>query len=1114
MPRIRPLSPSSPRPALPGGALTLFAVAVAVLPGCSAGINGPDLTISGVSPRIVCKGSTVTVTISGAGLSAVPVGALSGTAKVAVPRVTLRRVMDLKGEATMDMPVKIEDSPDTVEGSHVHTVSDTALAIDITPELNLEAGVYSVDVLSPSAPDIKTASIEKTLVVVAAPMVKTIDPGAACVGGSNKTVTLKGVGFIGKVPPENEASTLSVKMVPEAGGAEKIYEGNAQCQLFPEEVNPKLDLQLCTEVNWTIKLGDLSPGVATVELLNEAAGCPAATSMFEVKAPPKISAINRPPTFMSTVCGTNTRQILDITGEGFSMNPEVISNGMAAIAKYVSPTHITADFSKGTFTPGQVYDVSVANQDGCEAKSTGILAAVSGPEMLFIEPSKVWTSMVTPIVIQARALSVPLGMVQYAKSDIPEAMKMWRALTAMPDPAHDKRTLAVVPKNLALGEYDLLIDDGSGCATRMNKAFTVVDTGGPKLTSISRPNGLVMRSQAEVVTGTGFTQIPRLYLSPMGAAGTAIPVPAVTFQSATSLLATFPPVAAGMYDLIAVNPDSTVGFLAKAYTVGAVQPPRIDSVTPAVFDATIKIQFNINGVNFHDLAPKGIDVVLKCTDNAMRLAVVAKSSPTQLTVSATDFSMAPPGTTCSVRVTNSDDMGTVEFNGIAISGPGGAVVGAKAGPKTRAGHRAPAVGLVATAAAPHYLVAAGGDTGDLMNINLLDTVETLLVDGSGPQGNWVSQRNKLPAPTSLGGGAVLGRYFYFVGGNAGAGPVKTVLRALLLDPAGAPTISDVYIEPAVGAGLMGGVYSYRVAAKTDPADPDNPAGETVASDPWVITVPTLAAGAQVTVSWKKVPGALGYAIYRSPTGEGGSEQLVGTVADVATYTDMGGMPMPTTPLAPGAIGTWVKLADLGVARQGAAVAIAADPMKAGTWYLYAIGGSDGMKAIDSYEFLPITVAMDGAQTSPAQWTAGAQKLLKARAMAGAWVHSAGGKTYVYTGGGNDGANVVESSVEVGVVTANTGDLGTTTDAVGTLGIYGFAAVTAGNQLFTVGNQVPDTKVNVAAVSMPPVLPAFAAAGDALQARLLPGAAIDGPILFVVGGVVQNLVTNDTEWMVY
>lgn len=86
-----------------------------------------------------------------------------------------------------------------------------------------------------------------------------------------------------------------------------------------------------------------------------------------------------------------------------------------------------------------------------------------------------------------------------------------------------------------------------------------------------------------------------------------------------------------------------------------------------------------------------------------------------------------------------------------------------------------------------------------------------------------------------------------------------------------------FATATTGGTLADGTYSYRVSAL------DGKGGETLAS---TATTQTTSGGgtSTVTVNWNKVTGATGYKVYGRV---GGSEQLMATLGDVATWTDTG-----------------------------------------------------------------------------------------------------------------------------------------------------------------------------------------------------------------------------------
>jgi hypothetical protein len=158
---------------------------------------------------------------------------------------------------------------------------------------------------------------------------------------------------------------------------------------------------------------------------------------------------------------------------------------------------------------------------------------------------------------------------------------------------------------------------------------------------------------------------------------------------------------------------------------------------------------------------------------------------------------------------------------------------------------------------------------------------------------------------------------------------------MILDPAGAPLLTD----PPTAAGgtgtLAAGTWYYQVSAV------GGPNGETLGSNE---VVGNLSAAGEVTLTWSAVAGATGYRVYRSPAANGvsGSEVLLSTGAITATtYVDDGSAAAASAteiPNMPGATGTWqtVTGTPLVQARLDTNATIAPDPT--GQLYVYVAGG--------------------------------------------------------------------------------------------------------------------------------------------------------------------------------
>ncbi|HEX8106396.1 MAG TPA: hypothetical protein VF516_01660, partial [Kofleriaceae bacterium] len=120
---------------------------------------------------------------------------------------------------------------------------------------------------------------------------------------------------------------------------------------------------------------------------------------------------------------------------------------------------------------------------------------------------------------------------------------------------------------------------------------------------------------------------------------------------------------------------------------------------------------------------------------------------------------------------------------------------------------------------------------------------------------------------------------------------------MILAPEEAPRIVDVDLQ-LQAAGLDPGTYHYRVSAVFSPGDPDNPGGESLASDELTIRLPSFPGKKLVlTLIWRApvdalgaaLPNVTGYRIYRTAKdGAPGSEVLLGTApATPRTFVDDG-----------------------------------------------------------------------------------------------------------------------------------------------------------------------------------------------------------------------------------
>lgn len=169
-------------------------VALAHLLGaCSEEIRGPVPSVASIAPKAVCNEQLLTpVTISGSGMSPLPIDTLQDTPKVALPRVDLTWVQELTGAAGTQAMFTIPDDPEDPAQSHVRWNSQSSLVFDVYPELSLPRGLFDVSVTNANG---SGAVLAESLLAVPPPTLGAVAPDLLC-GDKGNTMTLTGDFFI------------------------------------------------------------------------------------------------------------------------------------------------------------------------------------------------------------------------------------------------------------------------------------------------------------------------------------------------------------------------------------------------------------------------------------------------------------------------------------------------------------------------------------------------------------------------------------------------------------------------------------------------------------------------------------------------------------------------------------------------------------------------------------------------------------------------------------------------------------------------------------------------------------------------------------------------------
>jgi len=865
-----------------------------------------------------------------------------------------------------------------------------------------------------------------------------------------------------------------------------------------------------------------------------------------------------------TVCQGGSQVTVQGTGLASGMPVLLEAAGQATIASTSSAasgdgTSLVATFPGG-LVPGVHYDVVVGSASCVDPAPHHQVTAVAGAVAYLADPDVTYNGINTRVTVYATTLALPLpaNAVELTPTGQagPVTTLAWAAV-----PNHPNRVQVVLPQGQAPGTYDLRLTDAVSCQTVLPDALRVTADLTVTVKAVVPPFGdaasytsvSVSRDAAAPAPGDKpFSATPRLFLNPTSpAAGDiAIPVQSVSFVDGNTLTAVIPP---GQppheYDLVAVNPDGSVGLLTSAFRVQATPPPVVASVTPSSIVAATGQGITIAGTGFDATST----VSLACRDalgNASTPAVVTGAEGCgagQCTLAATvDGSTLLAGDVCALRVANGDGS-YFDFSAIGVTNSSLNLSAPQAGTSLTIGRR----GLVAAAgnatASARFLYAIGGDGGAGAAATPFTSVEAAPVDLYGKLGAWAPvQGSPLGTPRSFAGGVTVGRYVYVLGGSDGTGPLASAERAMILDPVEVPTIDVDDIAPS-DTGLAAGAYVYRVAAVFDPSDPDNPGGESLPSDELVVRVPAFT-GKKLTVVLAvtppvdrlgaPVPGVVGYRVYRSPVAPGvsGDEVLVATPAAAPAggtllFSDDGSAaPGTTRPLPLGSLGRWRALPAMGIPRMGPGAAAARDPADPTIWYVYALLGKDtATTASSTYEYLPVALQPNGHQTVAAAWTPGSSQSTVGRWQLGVWTVDpsvsstvAAGDTWIYLGGGMLPNGTLSGKVEAGRVGTG-GDLGSLSDTPKDFASLaaGYGVCAANGQLFTFGgaNGGPSSIATSAAlIAPPPTLAPNSWNNEGLtmtESRYLMGSAVQSAFIFLVGGqTAGSPAATSTELVIW
>lgn len=523
----------------------------------------------------------------------------------------------------------------------------------------------------------------------------------------------------------------------------------------------------------------------------------------------------------------------------------------------------------------------------------------------------------------------------------------------------------VVPRNLVPptleGEpeilYDLKVKNPSGRARTVEGAVLVVPPNNLGLTGIDPPFGWnEVRTNVTITCDGWFISTPTAFITMNGTADAdPVMLDNVAFIDENTITAVVPAGApVGIYDVTVTNPgdDGAYGMLPGGFAVVSQPVPSIFTVVPSRGTTQDDTQVSIFGENFRD--PVRVELINQDGEAAVSIEDATFVSDGQIDAvfpTKTQSGDLPTGPYL-VRVINTDEETYSTYSAFLVTNPAGNLNVFEESSIMLTGRRMLAGVFGNDVLGNRYVYAIGGDTGD--DGEVLDTIELSQLSMFGDLGPWKEQASRLNVPR-VGAAAVtvpvfddsvsqyvpVRTYIYVIGGLSDDGEVLSSLeRAVILSPDDAPVITDVATSAGAGA-LAEGTWYYKVAAVLPGADPDNPGGETLASDE---VVASLAADGSITLSWEpaQTDGDLptGYRVYRTdePDGVSQSEHMIAQVTGT-TFVDDGVDAGDQPARFPGSTGDFQLVEDaLGTGRWGHGAALLHDDSDEGL--IFVLGGKD------------------------------------------------------------------------------------------------------------------------------------------------------------------------------
>ncbi len=559
--------------------------------------------------------------------------------------------------------------------------------------------------------------------------------------------------------------------------------------------------------------------------------------------------------------GTTTQ--ITISGSNFFGTPSVIIiNGQTGSqttipVNSVSPTTIIATVPSG-LTPG-TYDVVVINPDSQHASLPGgfRVSNIPNPVISSVTPNQASYGQTSGITITITGT----GFIQSGTTNVFLSTITSTVYLSNVTVISTTQMTAVIPQTLAVGSYNLTVQNPNCEIGTLNNAFTVVSLPPPSISTVNPMFGWTGGQTNVSIAGANFNFPPRVVLTLSGTT-TGMTLTYVAMVSSSQLNAVIPQgMAVGWYNVTVINPDGGTATYPNAFYVSANPPPVITSISPASGATNVATSITITG---YDFASNATATAIDSSGNSYNCSIVPPQSSTDITCTVN----LPSTGAYVIRVTNTSDNTYYDYASFAVTNP------ARNVGNTSPSAQSLIIGRQGLAAVTghdnlgdRFMYALGGDDG--FGGHTLDSVEFAQPDEFGNLSPF-NLTSPLLYKTTGAAAFQYDNYIYVMGGDA---PTATsaIERAKILTTDGAPLLSFEKLSVFTTGTLPANTWVYTVSANLPTNTTD--IGESLPSP--IVFTSTTSNGA-IGFSWNPVQvwdpvthafvSATGYNVYRNVSG--------------------------------------------------------------------------------------------------------------------------------------------------------------------------------------------------------------------------------------------------------